>query len=681
MVVPPNAAGNVVKPKLLLYLANGQDRHRFAVGPALAAAAQRAGWAFDIYYDCHRSGRHFGGPDPTGVSDSLATGSLVAGGRHLDLALWLTTSYQVAAVGDPASPIWPVIKAGGEVIVQSADPAEIFSAVLSRLGIPIPAEVMVLDAGAQSALKIVTAPFLYPRILLDNCLGVDVTCDAGLRGRLESLGVRRFVGHYVDPDRARAFPGGLDAAEGEVGNETYATLTSRLARHHATWGRGTLLGDPDLIAAQLPLATRRRLIPLYGHPQTAVIEQAADTIRSGADPVYGRQYDDHDFFELGRLGRGLQIVDPDPPFASAAFAPATLLSATTPRSGHEPDDDTLKAWAEDGRVLTTLVLWAGMVREMHCIPRLIDLIAATGLRCGLVITTDTMKHAKEFNLSLLTVPEERGGVAGRVELLLGSTGRGVCAEAYMPDGKLSQMLIDARRELAEYLPISLIPRGWWPLVDARLVDAQVPRISWEGWRPIVRIPPRSWPKEHLPAKEPRSNRRDVRSILANTLRRYRLDRSFRVSRPYDHTRPGPLDPAVTEAVRSAGFEYMWTKTGFGNPASALVVNDFVALPFTAGNWDGWSPFYTVGSAAQVRTAERRLLRTGRPGWLASNIDSILWTLPSEILEKGAELFQVAQLVANGGHSGRLINVTPNVIARYARVLAARAGDKESRRSV
>src|SRR6266545_1905190 len=46
---------------LLLYLASGTDAQRLAVGPALAAAADRAGWGFECYYDALRRGRHHGG--------------------------------------------------------------------------------------------------------------------------------------------------------------------------------------------------------------------------------------------------------------------------------------------------------------------------------------------------------------------------------------------------------------------------------------------------------------------------------------------------------------------------------------------------------------------------------------------------------------------------------------------
>ena len=54
--------------------------------------------------------------------------------------------------------------------------------------------------------------------------------------------------------------------------------------------------------------------------------------------------------------------------------------------------------------------------------------------------------------------------------------------------------------------------------------------------------------------------------------------------------------------------------------------------------------------------------------LVGTIDSPLWALSGEILERGSELYRIAELTARGGTSGRLVNVTPRVIARYARVL-------------
>jgi hypothetical protein len=162
--------------------------------------------------------------------------------------------------------------------------------------------------------------------------------------------------------------------------------------------------------------------------------------------------------------------------------------------------------------------------------------------------------------------------------------------------------------------------------------------------------------------------RDVRGLAGHAVRRFGLERLFEERRPFDDRRPGALDRGVFDAVRGAGFEYMWTKSSFGEPKAAAREGDFLALPFTAGNWDGWSPFYTVAAASDVAAAERSLLRRGGPGWLASTIDSPLFLLPGELLEHGSRLYELAELVARGGRSGRLINVTPNVVARYARLV-------------
>jgi hypothetical protein len=116
---------------------------------------------------------------------------------------------------------------------------------------------------------------------------------------------------------------------------------------------------------------------------------------------------------------------------------------------------------------------------------------------------------------------------------------------------------------------------------------------------------------------------------------------------------------------------MWSKAGFGLPRVLHRDGDFVALSLTAGNWDGWSPFYTLSSAADLAHAERKLLRADKPGWLVGTIDSPLWALSGETLERGSELYSIARLAAAGGKSGRLVNVTPNVVARYARVLDER----------
>lgn len=665
-------------PPLLLYLSWARDPQRLAVGPALAAAAERAGWAFDCYYDDLRRGRHYGGGDPAAAPSGWAAGSLVAGGRHAEQLLCLAARFRLVALGDADCVLWPALEAAGaEVLVRSCDPAALYGAAFPRLGQEPPASALVVDGEPQGPNDLVTAPYLYPWFLADEPVaGVEVTLDQAGRDRLEDLGITAFRGKWVDSGRALAFAGGLESAEGFVGRSTYAELTAELAGVHARWGRGVLLGDPDLVAAQLPKARRLRLLPLYGQPQTQVITRAAPLITSARDPVFGRQWDDSDFFELAKLGCGLQVVDPGPPFDAASVAarpggapgPARAGDAQERPTG--PTDAELLRWADEGRILVTLLFWSGMLRELDGMYRLLDLVATTGLRAGLVVTAETVEYASASITGLLSARPERGGVSGLVELVAASTGRGVCAEVLLPSGVLGELLADARQAMAACLPPNLQPRGWWPLLDAPLVERRPSPVSWSGGCPVVRFRARGAPAgDQRPGEA--GTRADLRSLAGVAVRRCGLDRFFEEHRPFDHARPGPIDRRVAEQVRGAGFDHMWTKAHFGASTVCYRQGDFVALPFTAGNWDGWSPFWTIGSVGDVARAERRLLRTRRPGWLASTVDSPLWAMSGEVLEHGSALYRMAALVAGGGRSGRLVNVTPDVVARYARLLHER----------
>jgi len=643
---------SVQKRPLLFYVSSAADRGRYAIGPALAAAAERAGWSFDCYYDTSRKGRHFGGGPLEDSAPGWPAGSLVAGGRHADQVLRLSRAYELFALGDPESVLWPALDAAGAtLLVRSLDPAELYPVAFERLGQPLPRRALLLDAAPQGTHGVIVAPYLYPAFFAgEPSLGLEIGAHEAARHALGQMSFDEI---------------GLDLPDGD-----YAAVTSALARRHSRWGQGILLGDPDLVAAQLPKAARLRLIPLYGRPQVDVVSRSAEQIRVAREPVYGRQYDDRDFFELARLGHGLQVLDPAPPFDAAHALAAPLANAAEDAARLEPDDEELAAWADERRVLVTLLLWAGMIRELDCIPRLIDLAAETGLRAGLLVTAETFEYGSGFSLELLASPPSRGGALGLLEPLLASTGRAVGAEQLLPAGTLQSILGDARSAVASNLPAALVPRGWWPLLDTKLVPSRAAPIGWSSGKPVIRFTPRGGETTRLNLGETPRAGGDLRGLTGSVVRKLRLDRWFEQRRPFDRSTPGAFDGDVAAAVQAAGFSYMWSKAEFGQPRVVHRSGDFVALSLTAGNWDGWSPFYTVSAPGDLARSERRLLRGG-PGWLAGTVDSPLWTLSGEILERGSLIYEIAALAAQGGRSGRLVNVTPNVVARYARLLADR----------
>src|SRR5207245_9025010 len=91
----------------------------------------------------------------------------------------------------------------------------------------------------------------------------------------------------------------------------------------------------------------------------------------------------------------------------------------------------------------------------------------------------------------------------------------------------------------------------------------------------------------------------------------------------------------------------------------------------AGRGDGWTPFETVNSLADLAQAERKLLRSGRPGWLTGTLDTCLWAFSGPFWERAHRLRGMCEWMAGGGASGRLVNATPRTVARFAARLAER----------
>jgi hypothetical protein len=442
-----------------------------------------------------------------------------------------------------------------------------------------------------------------------------------------------------------------------------------MAERWSEAGHGFLLGDPELVGRWIPTASREGWMPIHGTPQTDVIARLAGPLGK-TDVVFGRQHHDDDFLALSRLGVGLQVIDPGrPPFPVLREAPSRWPAPPPP---DEPDDAQLERWAARGRVLSTLLFWTGMARELENLHALADVLSLTGMAGGLILTTESFAHMPRPPLTLTQHPLAAGGLAPGVELLLACSGGGVLLESEAPADRFAAALSRSVDELAVRLGgRDRVPRGWWPLMDAPLIPQPPRRLVTRPEAPYLRV--RYQPRAPGAAGdgEPGAGGRVRRSPRA-LVRESPLGALFEPARPFSDFRPGAPGRAVLKAVRDAGFEYAFTASAFSGPARAVVdVPGLVALTYTAGRWDGWSPFITVNGLSDLRRAERRLLRGGRPGWLAGTLDTCLWAFTGEVWDRGRELYAICRWMAEGGSSGRLVNVTPRTAARYARLLADR----------
>jgi hypothetical protein len=349
--------------------------------------------------------------------------------------------------------------------------------------------------------------------------------------------------------------------------------------------------------------------------------------------------------------------------------------------GHEYSDEELRRFAKEGRILISLMFWSGMIRETANFYNLMDLFAITKLRCGLVLTSQSYEYMMHAPLELLTIPLEQGGVYPLVEPVLGSCGIGVGIESSMTQERLKETLEDGlARILKKVKTENCVPRGWWSTMDTDLE-----KLSWrKSPKPfkILKYPPYVQFRFDERLIDDTSNIAagdgDAGGAAGNRFiinarkltRRFGLSKYFNPYRPYEFYGPGPIKRDVVNTVKSAGLKYMFTKTGFNSyPEVQYLDDDFIALNYTAGQWDGWTPFETINDASDLKKAEKIFMKRRKPGWIVSTIDSCLWTFSGEFWKRGSKLYDIARFCADGGASQNLINVKPFTVARYARIIS------------
>ena len=646
--VKPEQPGPRARPGLLLLFAPAGHVHRDAVCATLAWIAAAEGLAFECYYEGAASGVHFGGGLPWNHHPADLRGGTFSGGHHLEqLALTIQRFDCQAACLGPT--IFDALLRRSRVPIRatSSDVVEFYGELFASGSIDQPTSVLAI--GAAGPINLV--PYACHEVVRRKVLAVAAD-DPGI---VERLG-RHYTVEHLWPSSEAAGP---------------QVVADRSLEQAAMWSaRPTsyLLGDPELAGRWIPSAVRHGWAPLYGIPQADVVRRLGDRL-DGVDLVWGRQQDDSDFLELSRRGVAFQLADPGrPPFPVIANGLPPTVPANVCTS--EPADEELRRWARDGEFVASIVFWSGMVRELECLYALTDLVAASGVQGGLAMTTEALRYFDSSPLGLLATLPTQAGLAGRLEVLIASAGAGGMIESASPLHRFSATLrrsVDAVRG-PDGSPLK--PAGWWAVMDAPLLPRAVRRVRLQAWPPGPRVRYRRRPLEAAALDAHSGSRRRTRLPLRTRVRESPLGGVFEPIRPFDDRRPGGPLRGVLEAVRDAGFEYALTKSEFGAPPTVVTgVTGLTAVNYTAGRWDGWTPFETINSLGDLAAGERRLRRAGRPGWLLGGIDTCLWAFSGHVLDRGPALREMCRWLAAGGASGRLHNVTPRTLSRYARILA------------
>ncbi len=659
--------GTSAKPPLLLFLSSLHSRHDLGpIAASLAWMARRAGYLFDLYFDSYHLGIHYGGSHAQALPEGSLNGGTVVAGRHVEALYYLHAHFdiRVALLGD--SYLAPILSDVGVPIYNADNSLELYQAVMKELNIPDPSGLIVTGEWGTYA---------YPEIYRKELPAIS----------LEEFRQARSSNREIAGPLYGLFL--TDAEEKEIGitesllriepREKVGSITRRMAERHINDCGGWLFADPVCTLHWIPTAVEDRLLPLYSEPSKESIDYIAAHPDVGHSAVLGRQTRDDDFFALSRAGRSLQVIDPNrPPFQAVKHVRRRVkrCDRSDQSDQTDPSDDELTDWAHKGTLVSSLVFWSGAIREVENFFGLVDLIARHRLHCGFAVCGQTAEAMPHEPFSLIGVPVDRGGVGGLVELLLGSAGVGIAIEGEMPAPALQRSLIEGLDRLKVRVEIpDCIPSGWWVTLDAPLKQGMRPfPVSLSNTPPRMRIRYEKRLREstaHSGTGTEQSTHGSGFS-LKQWMQKHRLDRYFEPLRPFESMAPGEIAPHIIDCGKAAGLKYLFTKSGFapGRPKVVYEDNDFIAVNYTAGRWDGWTPFETINHVSDLERSERMLLSSGKPGWILGTIDSCLWTFGGHLLERGADLERIARFFVQGGKSGRTKNVRPNVVARYARIL-------------
>jgi hypothetical protein len=702
-----------MKQRLLLYITSDRDAARNAVAATLAWATERAGWLFEVYYDAYRLGEHYGGGDPDTLAHGLLTGGTLIGAHHHERLYLLLHKFDTLVITQGAVAFDAALRQIGPPRIAPTSTDELYERAFSALNVDFPATAIIVDSAPLQALAGIDA-YSYPEIVARRSLGFEASSftdqaarwlvDHGVR-ELNTLWLgqrqRERIDQALAPIQGRP---GVAQLDGVSNTDSFQSVTERAARRwRDQFSGGWILADPLTVSAWLPEAVRERRLAIYGKPQREIIRRLSAEMSASDSAVLGRQYEDADFFDLSALGVAFQLIDPGrPPFpvlqrAAYDWASAVISSSPNPLEPVEPDDRQLAQWARENRVLASLIFWTGMIRELENLPRILDLVALTRLFAGIALTVPALEYQPEAPLELLRVPIEQGGVYPHLEMLLASCGMGAAIESRMPSGRLSAYLTAANQKMDELrIPHEWRPTGWWTTMDPDMIPLPRPRMpvtpTLSRQAPFIRLRYASSTTQGASRQGASTKAAHVAEAAGGAPMEHGVSRKQRVGawarshglgaalapyRPYELFAPGDVRADVMDAARAAGMRYVFSKAGFGDPPRVLALHDdFIAMNYTAGRWDGWTPFETINDIHDLRSAERRLLARRKPGWLVSTLDSCLWTFTGPIWQRGAALFDMVSLLAKGGDSGRLINVTPRVVARYARIVAESRGSVE-----
>lgn len=457
-----------MKKPLWLLIADSQNPDLPLVIPTLAWIAREAGAEFEIYLESERDGRLF-----------ARSGSMVLSGSHHQQFNYLQSAFEVSHIlyGETALFDSSLRAFGARVLSRASDPLALYR---DLLGERLAAHTVLFGPGPAVHLgerEVELGPYVYPEIFFPRALGLPFAL-AGTPGLPPQQ-----TAVCVPP--GMNLPSGVRVLDTLEPGDDLPSVTLRIARRWSHKARGVAFGDPAMMLASQASLCREDRVALYAPaacPPSAELETgfytdgasslAGETARLAAETgnriIVGRQTCDGDILTWSRQGVCIQISDPNrPAFPVVAQAPHPWAKANATWLEGEPGDAQLRQWADEGRVLSTLLWHSGEVAHNEAMLALCELASWTGVKMGIGVHAQRYETAPQ-TWELIQTAREKGGVRGLIEPVLHSGGLGVLAEAHCPGEHLHTNIAAALERIEAVAGKEGRPRGYYAFLDTDL---------------------------------------------------------------------------------------------------------------------------------------------------------------------------------------------------------------------
>lgn len=469
-----------MKKQLWMFISDLEREDVYLAIPTAAWLAEAAGVDFECYLESYRDGRLF-----------ARTGSTILGGRHHAQFNYLNACYDVKylLLGDTYVFRSSIPMFGAEILVQSDDLTEFYHRLLEwvkpagKTGIFCAPGRFVESGGSRLEI----GPYLYPDIYFRHLLAypADQTpYDA--KGNIFAA--------YPDAETEKRLPESAEIVDRIMEGDTYGSITVRIAERWKSKARGVAFADPPAVLSQLAAFCRDQRITVYDdrvlkppaeyayNEYTEATTGIADDVRRlcremGNRVIVGRQTGDGDLFEWSKDGICIQIMDPNrPAFPIVGKVPHIWRKNQESFYKDEPDDECLRQYAREGKLLAALLFHSGEMAHNEAMLNLVEYSSLTGLKIGISV------HAARYETcpqmwELIGIPRDRGGAGGLVEPVLHSGGMGIMTEITCPSEYLKEHCDTALKRIRELAGEAAVPRGYYAFADTDLQTASTVKES------------------------------------------------------------------------------------------------------------------------------------------------------------------------------------------------------------